>query len=100
MFDKTYLSLIIAVVLVINLRVLLELYCESNSKWNHSFSHSQSNFLTGGRRATVWHKLDHPNVTKVIFHVFSILFSFHFFLTSTELYKNLSSIMMIMDISS
>jgi hypothetical protein len=52
------------------------------------------------QEVAVWHKLDHPNVTKVIFHVFSILFSFHFFLTSTELYKNLSSIMMIMDISS
>lgn len=49
------------------------------------------------QEVAVWHKLDHPNVTKVIFHVFSILFSFNFFLTSTELYKNLSSIMMIMD---
>lgn len=35
------------------------------------------------QEVAVWHKLDHPNVTKVIFHVFSILFSFNFFLTST-----------------
>lgn len=31
------------------------------------------------QEVAVWHKLEHPNVTKVIFHVFTILFCFHFF---------------------